>query len=325
MTTGEVGASVEKRQAARAMMWVVFLLLFVFSYSEEIVGLLYDLLGFGAHDGWRTSPGWRMGVVAIEAVVLVVVALQRRTICRIDGTPSRMWRLWWSGCVAVIVLDVALSELPFRPTTWVLVATAVVFALLMGTLLATALNADPRTLFSVDRRRALPADWRRVRAIVPLVLGTFGAFLAAIGYHRALNLDSVRALPAEIAAQLPGLSVVEQLETLEIACENAIASEYFQQVVGVIPLLLLTLGVEFGYFRKSLRDPAQRATTAATVAVMSVALVLALSTLPFEGQGCNDMLSDWHEFLTFVVTVQGIAIGLVTLVWLLVSGTADDD
>jgi hypothetical protein len=327
MTGPQVGdaPTTESKASARAMLWVVFLLLFVFSYSEEIIGLLFDLVTTAAHNGWRTQLGWRMLLIAIEIVVLLIVGLKKRTIGRIDGGTPRLWRLWWTGFAVLVVLETVLSELPFRPSVWVLLAASVVIATTMGAMMAASLNADPRTLFSAERRAAHPTDWRRVRAIVPLVLGTFACYLAAIAYNRSLDVESVRTLPADMAAQIGALPLAERLGALEIACESAVGSAYFNNVVSVIPLLLLTLGVEFNYFRRNLRDPAQRATTAATVAVMSAALVFALSTLPFEGQGCNDMLSDWHEFLTFVITVQGISIGLVTLVWLLVSSSPDDN
>jgi hypothetical protein len=85
-------------------------------------------------------------------------------------------------------------------------------------------------------------------------------------------------------------------------------------VAQVIPLLLMTLGIEFGSFRRVLRGPAQRAATAATVTLMSIALVFALSTLPWSGDECGEILNAWHEYLTFVSTLQAVFTGLATLV-----------
>ncbi len=86
---------------------------------------------------------------------------------------------------------------------------------------------------------------------------------------------------------------------------------------------MLTLGVEFNYFRRSFTDAGQRAATAATVTVLAVGLVGALSTLPWDGQGCGDVLSGWHEYFAFLFAVQAIFTGLVTLVWLLITSTPD--
>ena len=70
-------------------------------------------------------------------------------------------------------------------------------------------------------------------------------------------------------------------------------------------------------------DAGQRAATAATVTVMAAGLVGALSTLPWDGQGCGDVLTSWHEYVAFLFAVQGIFTGLATLVWLLVSSAPD--
>jgi hypothetical protein len=35
------------------------------------------------------------------------------------------------------------------------------------------------------------------------------------------------------------------------------------------------------------------------------------------------VLGYWHEYLTFVVAVQGVATGLATLLWLLVTNSPD--
>jgi len=133
----------------------------------------------------------------------------------------------------------------------------------------------------------------------------------------------MRALDPETAAEVAAMPVSEQIALLSQLCEGAISPTFFHQVVGVLPVLLLTLGIEFNYFRRTLTDAGQRAATAATVTVMAAGLVGALSTLPWDGQGCGDVLSSWHEYVAFLFAVQGIFTGLATLVWLLVSSTPD--
>lgn len=164
----------------------------------------------------------------------------------------------------------------------------------------------------------------RVRAIVPLVLGTWLCYLAAMAFVDYFDVDVTRSLDPATAEQIDGLSMSEQAAVLSQLCEGAISPAFFQQIVGVMPVLLLTLGVEFNYFRRILTDAGQRAATAATVTVMAAGLVGALSTLPWDGQGCDDVLSSWHEYIAFLFAVQGIFTGLVTVVWLLVSSAPDD-
>jgi hypothetical protein len=133
----------------------------------------------------------------------------------------------------------------------------------------------------------------------------------------------VRSLDPELTAEVAAMPVAERLDALHSLCQGAVSPAFFQQVVVIIPLLLLAIGIEFNYFRRALAEPAQRAAAAATVAVMAIGLSLAVSTLPWSDTGCGDVLGYWHEYLTFVVAVHGIATGLATLLWLLVSGAPD--
>jgi hypothetical protein len=301
----------------RAVLAVVFLLLFVFSYSEDIVFAVLDATG---HDH---VLGWIIGLVGLDALVLGSVGLLKREISRSDGEVGRLWRGWWTSFAAVVVLDVVLCLLPEPHPLWVDIVVSVAMACLMGILMALSLNASPLTLFSKAQRAAAPNDWARVRAVVPLVIGTFVLYLASTAFDDFFDLDTVRALDPQMAAEVAAMPLDQQLGATATLCEGAVSPAYFQQVVKVIPLLLLTLGVEFNYFRRTLVEPVQRAAAAATVTVMSIGLALALSTLPWGGSGCGEVLGYWHEYLTFVISVQGVATGVATLVWVLVVSAPD--
>ena len=301
----------------RAVLAVVFLLLFVFSYSEDITFAVLDATG---HDH---VVGWIIGLVGLDVAVLTVAGRLKLSITRVDGDPPRLWRWWWSAFAAVVVLDVVLCLLPEDHSLWIDLFASVAFAGIMGILMAVSLNADPVTLFSRSRRSEAPRDWARVRATVPLMVGTFACYIAATAFDDFFDLDTVRSLDPELAAEVAAMPLSEQLGAYATLCEGAVSPAFFQQVVAVIPLLLLTLGVEFNFFRLTLSEPAQRAAAAATVSVMSIGLALAVSTLPWDGSGCGSVLGYWHEYLTFVVSVQGVITGLATLIWLLVSTTPD--
>lgn len=302
-------------RADRAVFGVVFLMLFAFSYSEQLVSELFPSSGDGEHMAWRIT------VIVVDAVVLGVVGLMKRAVTRADGDVPRLWGWWWAGVVILIGVDAL--RLIHLESIRVDVLTATVYAAAMGATMAVSLNADPLTLFSSARRVALPVDWARVRAIVPLVVGAWLCYLAASAYVDFFDVDTARALDPSIEAQVSELPVSEQMSVLSQLCQAAISPVFFQQVVGVIPVLLLALGVEFNYFRRTLTDAAQRAATAATVTVLAAGLVGALSTLPWDGQGCGDVLSRWHEYFAFLLAVQAVFTGLATLVWLLVASTPD--
>lgn len=299
------------------MLAVVFLLLFVFSYSEDIVFATLEAIDH------NHLAGWIIGLVGLDVAVLAVVGRLKLFIARADGDPPRLWRWWWSLFGAVVVLDVFLCLLPEEHPLWIDLASSVAFATVMGLLMAVSLNADPLTLVSGARRAVAPRDWARVRAIVPFMVGTFACYLAATAFDDYFDLDTVRTLDPELEAEVAAMPMPQQLGALGTLCEGAVSPAFFQQVVAVIPLLLLTLGVEFNFFRRALVEPAQRAAAAATVTVMSIGLVLALSTLPWDGSGCGGVLGYWHEYLTFVVSVQGVVTGLATLIWLLVANSSD--
>jgi hypothetical protein len=307
----ELGA---RQRGDRAVFGVVFLMLFAFSYSEQLVSGVFPAIGGG-------QTAWRIAVVVVDAAVLGVVGLMKRVVTQPAGDAPRLWGWWWTGVVVLIAVDV-LRLFPFESIRLDLL-TATVYAAAMGLTMAASLNADPLALFSTARRVALPTDWVRVRAIVPLVVGTWLSYLAASAFVDYFDVDTVRAIDPATAEEVADLPVPEQMAVLSQLCEGAISPVFFNQIVGVMPVLLLTLGIEFNYFRRTLTDAGQRAATAATVAVMAAGLVGALSTLPWDGQGCDDVLSSWHEYLAFLFAVQGIFTGLATLVWLLIASTPD--
>lgn len=300
-----------------AVIAVVFLLLFAFSYSEDFVFAVLEATGRD------DTAGWFVGLVGFDATVLGLTGLLKRFIARADGEPAGLWRWWWTASAAVIAVDVILVLLPEDHPLWIDFSASVTLAVLMGIVMMVSLNADPLTLFDGDRRSADPTAWARVRAVVPLVIGTLACFLAATAFDDFFDLDTVRVLDPEMEAEVAAMPLPERLGAWATLCEGAVSPAFFQQVVAVIPLLLLTLGVEFNFFRRALDEPAQRAAAAATVALMAIGLSLAVSTLPWADTGCGGVLGYWHEYLTFVVSVQGVATGLATLLWLLVANTSD--
>ena len=304
-----------RQRGDRAVFGVVFLMLFAFSYSEQLVSGLFPVVGGGGQTAWRVA------VVVVDVAVLGLVGLMKGIVTRADGDAPRLWGWWWTGVVILIAVDV-LRLFPVEAIGLDLL-TATVYAAAMGLTMAASLNADPLALFSTARRVALPTDWARVRAVVPLVFGTWLCYLAASAFVDYFDLRAVRTLDPATADKVAEMPIPEQMAVLSQLCQGAISPVFFELIVEVLPVLLLTLGIEFNYFRRTLTDAGQRAATAATVTVMAAGLVGALSTLPWDGQGCGDVLSSWHEYVAFLFAVQGVFTGLATLVWLLVASTPD--
>ena len=311
------GAVLLRHNRDRAVLAVVFLLLFAFSYSEDFVFAALEATGH------EHVLGWIIGLVGFDVAVLTVVGLLKAVIARADGDAPRLWRWWWISFAVVVCLDVMLCLLPEEHSLWIDLLSSVSLAVLMGVLIAVSLNGDPLTLFSSGRRSAAPRDWARVRAVVPLVIGTFACYIAATSFDDFFDLDTVRILDPEMAAEVAAMPLGEKVGALATLCEGAVSPGYFEQAVTAIPFLLLTLGVEFNFFRRTLAEPAQRAAATATVTLLSMGLLLALSTQPWADTGCGGVLGYWHEYLTFVISIQGVATGLATLMWLLVASSPD--
>ncbi len=295
---------------------VVFLLVFGFSYSEEMVTAGLEATG---HEG----PAWRTVVIVVDVVILVAVGLLKRAIGRIDGGAPGLWAWWWAAAIFILVYDLILDVFDVSPPLWANQILALTLAVAMGLMLTTSLNADPLTLLSARKRAEMPLDWQRVRAVVPLVIGSYAAYAGAALWWDYLTVDVVRDMDAATAAAAEHMALVDRGEFYYYFCAGAVSPRYFEQMTSVIPLLLITLGIEFGFFRRYLRDPVQRITTGVTVMLMCVGLVGTLSTLPWEGFGCGQVVSKWHEYAVFVLTLQGVFTGLATLVWQLLVAVPD--
>lgn len=299
-----------KQSIDREVLGVVFLLMLVYANSEKLVGALLATLGV------EQSAPWRIGVLFADVAMLLAAAVLKRAIARRDGAPDRLWRWWWAAFAVVVFVDVLWAAVPDAHVV-VDLLTAVAYVIALAILVISALNADPRTLFSARLRRALPTDWRRAAATGPLIVGCIAAFLGATLWSDYFDPTAVRNLHPQLAREIEQLPLTDRIVVESEVCDEGINPTYFQHIADVLPVLLLALGVEFNFFRRSWRDPVQRAAMIVTVTVMCAALVLALSTLPFDARECDDILAAWHEYAAFTVTLQAVFMALATVLWLM--------
>ncbi|OKH76486.1 hypothetical protein EB72_00100 [Mycobacterium sp. SWH-M1] len=300
------------RRIDREVVGVVILLAVVLASSDLIAGGVFDVVGRSA------SPLWRAGVLVADVVVLTGVASLKRQIGRIEGGPSRLWGWWWTGFAIACGVD-GLYIVVGDAAAAVDAVSAAALVAAVAVLMMSSVNADPRTLFSSRARAAMPTDWQRVSATVPLIVGSCAACLGAAVWTDYFEPNAVRVAAPEILREITQLPLYEQHTALAQLCSEGVNPAYFQHIAEALPVLLLTLGVEFNFFGTFLRDPVQRVSTLVTVSVMCLALVLALSTLPFDGSGCDDVLTGWHEYVAFTVTLQAVFMALTTMVWLMLA------
>lgn len=92
-----------------------------------------------------------------------------------------------------------------------------------------------------------------------------------------------------------------------------------------LTLVLLTMTIELNHLRRNARegDPGTRVAPGFTVLLICTALALAFSVLVKADSAPCGPGAVWHEYIAFVVSVQALAIGLSTLIWLYLANAGD--
>jgi hypothetical protein len=303
---GSTGTSERTQRAAgRLAMILVFLWVIAYTYSEDVADVINDVtdaVGKPRFPGWV----WVWAPLALDTVLVLASWPLKRRIAKGDGDSGRLWGWWTSG--ALLTVAVHLMWILTEPhqvnaaTVGLHLLASFLFVIAMGILLTSTLNADPMTLFSPRLRDAEPRDWSRAQSTLPLIIGTFFGYVATPLWYPKILLHSA-----------PIGSSGDQ------GCPPVIDPQYFAQMAQVIPVLLITLGIEFNYVRRTqaVQEQVQRAAPILTVILLCVAQGLAFSAL-IKKDACGPVAA-WNEYSALVVTVQALAIGLATFVWLLLT------
>jgi hypothetical protein len=86
----------------RTVFGVVFLLVFAFSYSEEIITGFFEAVSHEEHELWRYA------VIGLDVLIMGATGLLKRSIARSDGRGPRLWRWRWAAVGIVLAGDVVL-------------------------------------------------------------------------------------------------------------------------------------------------------------------------------------------------------------------------
>lgn len=264
---------------------VAFMLVVGFTFSDDIVEFLLDVSG----NGYSPLRPWLVFVLDC-VLVLGTAALKWRLSGGRESWAAFVRKLvtgtWGLGAVLVIVGHLALivtaghrAGLGDVASVWLNLLATVVFVTAMGLLLLSALDEGPTS-----------RSW-----IVPLIIGTFVVQVATLLWYPVINVET--------------------------GCAGDISSSYFSDMTNITAVVLLALGVESNFVRRSAtaRDLGHRVAPVLAAILLCIGLALSFTMLakadmgPFCGLGAV-----WHEYISFVVSAQGLAIGLATLVWLMV-------
>jgi len=280
-----------RRSREASALFAAFLLVVGFTFSDDFVEFLLDVTGHGH----SAAKPWL--VFALDCLLVAAAAVLKWHIGG-GGTRAAFARQlvtgrWGAGAVLVIVAHMILiatieqrSRLGDTASVWINLLASAVFVVAMVLLLSSALGEETAS-----------RGW-----IIPLAVGTFVVQLATALWYPVIETAT--------------------------GCAGDVSSEYFALMAHILPVVLLALGVETNFVLRgsTTRDLSIRVAPATTIVLLSVALGLAFSmlvkahlTVP-----CG-LAAVWHEYISFVLTAQAMAIGLATLAWLILTGGAHSE
>jgi len=267
---------------------VVFLLIVGFTFSDDFVEFLLDITGHGKLA--EANRQWL--VLAVDVLLVVATAALKWRISEECSTRSVFLRtlltgkwmvgaLLVLGCHLVLILTVEhRSGLGDVAGFWLSVLASAVFVGAMSMLLLSALSERP-----VSR------GW-----IAPLVFGTFVVQVASAMWYPWIDGNA--------------------------GCAGEVSAQFYFDMSQMLAIVLLTTAVELNYVRRNAieTDPGRRMAPVFVVLLLCTALALCMSmdVKVDQGPACGTG-AVWHEYVTFVVSIQAMAIGLATLVWLLLA------
>lgn len=279
------GGVVTVRQDLPALA-AVFLLIVGFTFSDDMVEFVLDMTG--NHDLAATHRHWL--VMGLDVVLVLVTAVLKWQIHEDRLTPGEFLRKlltgsWAVGALLVIGAHLALiltaehrSGLGTVASFWINVAASLVFVAAMTTLLLSVLS-----------EKSGSRSW-----IAPLVFGTFVVQIASALWYPVIESNT--------------------------GCAGEVSSQFYFDMTQMLSVVLLTIAVELNYVRRNAveLDPGRRMAPVFIVLLLCTAVALCLSMdVKVDQDTLCGMGAVWHEYITFVVSVQAMAIGLATLVWLL--------
>ncbi|MEI6251512.1 MAG: hypothetical protein WCP30_01760 [Mycobacteriaceae bacterium] len=264
----------------------VFLLIVGFTFSDDFVEFVLDLTG--NYDLAATNRQWLVMALDVLLVLLTAVLKWRIGADRHIPASALLRKIltghWALGALLVVFGHLALiltaehrAELGDAASFWISVLASIVFVAAMTMLLLSALSEKQSS-----------RSW-----IAPLVFGTLVVQIASALWYPVINVTD--------------------------GCAGEVSSYFFSDMTNMIPVVLLTTAVELNYIRRTATafDPGRRIAPVFIVLQLCIALGLSLSMVvkadlePRCGLGAV-----WHEYISFVVGIQALSIGLAAMVWL---------
>lgn len=272
----------------------VFLLIVGFTFSDDVVEFLLDVTG-----NYRLAARQRQWLVlGLDVLLVLATAFLKWQIHEDRFPPAVLLRKlltgWWAlgallvvgGHLVLILTSEHRSGLGDVASFWINLLASAVFVAAMTMLLLSALSERPAS-----------RSW-----IAPLVFGTFVVQVGSALWYPVIDVNS--------------------------GCAGEVSPQFFSDMTNMISLVLLTIAVELNYIRRTAAelDPGRRMAPVFIVLLLCTAVALALTMdVKADQRMLCGTAAVWHEYIAFVVCIQAMAIGLATLVWLLVIDALGQD
>lgn len=258
-----------------------------------VIGMTYsdDAVEFIATSSGRDFPDLRWFILVVDILLVAGTAVLKWYMIgqpRGGAFVRDLVRGWWIiGAGLVIVLHLMLLMSPGPPRGWA-VGHSPGLTLLTNAAFVAAMGMMLVSAKTPGGARA----W-----IIPVVVGTFVAQLASALWYPVINTED--------------------------GCADNVSTEYFNGMVQVLPVMLVTLGLEVNYLRSTnaVREPGQRAVAVLTVLLLCIGEGLAFSMLVEGDRVSCGSAAIWHQYIAFVLTAHAAAISLATLAYLLLATT----
>jgi hypothetical protein len=288
----------------------IFVLAFIWPYTEEILEAIDDFRDDSTDlDAVCRLPAFDdLAQVPVECALPVVDGVL--TILIILFAVLGGAKVRWAVAVPALVLTVACGVLvavtrqaPVVPYNLLLVVgyTVAFFGIIWAVLGVRSAPGRRRQATMepgavVKAVAAAKASQERFRVALPLLIGTFVAFLASFIWGQAFD---ARKCVEDCWGQSP------------VYARVGVHQEYFAQLSQIIPLLLIAVGVEARFFDQLRRGAIERSLILVVMITLCLGEVVTISAITAE------QLHPWHEYMAFIVTAQACSIALVTLLWAL--------
>jgi hypothetical protein len=273
-------------------LFAVALLVVGFTFSDDVVEFLCDITG----NSQAANAPWLIFLFDM-LLVLATAALKWRISGGTTDPRTFLRRLltgWWAAGagLAAIAHPILIATADWRAglgdtaSVWISLLASMVFVAAMTLLLLSALGEGTSS-----------RGW-----IVPLVIGTAVVQIATALWYPVIDIER--------------------------GCGGDVSPSYFSEMANILAVVLLTLGVEMNFVRRSAgaRDVGQRVAPVLTVILLCIGLALSFSMLVKADLGklCG-LAATWHQYIAFAVSAQALAVGLATLVWLMLVDAVDAD